>query len=118
MKTTIARLAVGLSLAAGLVLPLGASGQTYSSGEQQQYRPYSGYGSYAKDNSPEGRYCNALVERFYNYVASPYDYQFRRRYTATVGVAAAQCEQGQYASAIPTLEQALTNAKVALPPRG
>jgi hypothetical protein len=113
MKTPIS----ALTLATVLVLPLAASGQSYS-GEQSQYRQQSGYGTYTRGDSPEARYCSALIDRYYTYVVSPYDEYAKRRYGATVGVAVAQCEQGNYAGGIPTLEKALTNAKVALPPRG
>jgi hypothetical protein len=112
MKTPIPAFTFGLVL----LLPLAASSQSYSS--DQQYRQQSGYGTYVKGDSPDARYCGALIDRFYTYVVSPYDEYAKRRFTATVGVAVAQCQQGNYAGGIPTLEKALTNAKVALPPRG
>lgn len=112
MKTSL----TGLVLAAAVLLPLSASAQSY--GGESQYRKDSGYGTYVRGNSPDARYCAALIDRFNTYVVSPYDEYAKRRYTATVGVATAQCEQGNYAAGIPTLEQALRNAKVALPPRG
>jgi hypothetical protein len=106
----------GLVLAAAALLPSMAAAQ--SNGGESQYRQQSGYGTQLHDNSPDAHYCAALIDRFYTYVVSPYDEYAKRRYVATVGVAVAQCEQGNYAGGIPTLEKALTNAKVALPPRG
>ncbi len=111
MKTSL----TGFAVAAALLLPLAASAQSGES--QSQYRKNS-YGTYVRGDSPDARYCAALIDRFNTYVASPYDEYFKRRYVATVGVATAQCEQGNYAAGIPTLEQALRNARVALPPRG
>ena len=112
MKTFL----TGLALASAVLLPAAATAQTYDN--QSAYRDQSGYGTYTRGNSPEARYCAALLDRYYTYVVSPYDEYARRRFPASVRVAAGQCEQGQFASAIPTLEQALRNAKVALPPRG
>jgi hypothetical protein len=109
MKTAVA------ALATMLVLPIAAGAQS-SYSNNSPYR--SGYREYVKGDSPEARYCSALIDRFYTYVSSPYDEYFKRRYTTTVGVAVAQCEQGDFGGGIPTLEKALTDAKVALPPRG
>jgi hypothetical protein len=112
MKTSMP----GLALAIAVLLSAAASAQ--SAGGESQYRQQSGYGTYTRGDSPDARYCAALIDRFNTYVVSPYDEYAKRRYTVTVGVATAQCEQGNYAGGIPTLEQALRNAKVALPPRG
>lgn len=108
----------GLALASAILLPVAASAQSNGGESQSQYRQQSGYGAYTPGDSPDARYCAALIDRFYTYVVSPYDEYAKRRYTVTVGVAVAQCEQGNYSGGIPTLEQALRNAKVALPPRG
>ncbi len=113
MKSTIACLA----LAAAATLPLAAHGQPPYEPDSN-YRGISGYGSYVANGSPDSRYCTALIERYYNYVANPYDPTSRRRFTATVGAAVAHCQQGDFAAGIPVLERALTDAKVALPRRG
>ena len=116
MKAPVSALFSTMALAAALALPLAAHAQSYSG--ESQYRQTSGYGTYVRGDSPDARYCGALIDRFYTYVVSPYDEYAKRRYTTTVGVAVAQCEQGNFAGGIPTLEKALTNAKVGLPPRG
>jgi hypothetical protein len=112
MKTLL----TGLALASAILLPVAAWTQSY--GGESQYRANSGYGTYVRGNSPDARYCAALIDRYNTYVVSAYDEYAKRRYTVTIGAAAAQCEQGNYAGGIPTLEQALRNAKIALPPRG
>jgi hypothetical protein len=115
MKHTIVCLTLATSAVAAL--SIAAQGQSY--GPESRYRDQSsGYGTYVKGNSADARYCAALIDRYYTYVVSPYDENIKRRYTSTIGVAAAQCEQGNYAGGIPTLEKALTNNRVALPPRG
>lgn len=65
---------------------------------------------------PDTEYCAALSAKYQRYVGST-DAQHRGLIrNATNDHAIAQC-QPQAAEAIPVLEQALTNAKVALPPR-
>ena len=111
MKTLLTSLAPVVAA----LLSAAASAQTYG---DSQYRQQSGYGTHVPDGSPDARYCAALIDRYYTYVVSPYDEYAKRRFGATVGVAVAQCQQGNYAGGIPTLEKALLNAKVTLPPHG
>ncbi len=71
----------------------------------------------AHAQSADAAYCQALTDRYTTYVA---DQNEHRPAPANVGVTAAiaQCKAGDTAGGIPALEKALTNAGVALPPRG
>ena len=62
----------------------------------------------------DAQYCQALVNRYVRYVGHDIGSSHRLRDQ----VAVSQCRSGNAAAAIPVLERALTNAKVALPPRG
>ena len=107
MNTVMKAAACLLSLAA-VGAPSGASAQGYG----------QGYGEYTGPaNSPSTRYCAALIDRYHTYVANQIDRGSRRRYTADVGTAVAQCQQGNPAG-IPTLERALMDAGVGLPSHG
>lgn len=64
---------------------------------------------------PDTEYCAALSAKYQRYVSSENRHRGLIR-NATNDHAMAQC-QTQAAEAIPVLEQALPNAKVALPPR-
>jgi hypothetical protein len=90
MKTQTVYLALGLALA----LPFGA----------------------AQAQSPDAAYCQALTASYTTYVRDQNDH---RPSTLNVGVteAIARCQAGD-TSGIPTIEQALTNAAITLPPRG
>jgi hypothetical protein len=58
----------------------------------------------------DGKYCQALSSayRVMSVSSAP---------NLVVPVAMAQCESGEFASAIPVLEEALRNSGVTLPPR-
>ncbi len=63
----------------------------------------------------DASYCAQLSRQYETYVASNQDRQ-AHRVTADIGAAESKC-QSDPASAIPTLEKALTDQKVNLPPR-
>ena len=65
----------------------------------------------AAAQSNDFAYCKALTDA-YRHTASPHATP-----AVDVPVAMAKCEAGDTAIGIPVLEQALTNAKVVLPPR-
>ncbi len=65
----------------------------------------------ANDHASEVKYCNAL--------AAKYSQTHAAQQAPNVGVdeAAGDCNSGTVEAAIPTLEQALRDARVELPPR-
>jgi hypothetical protein len=89
-----------LTLAAGLCLPVAASGQAGPASDRA--------------------YCAALSEKYIRYVGYGTEtsrlYQSRAPLDAQVAVT--QCQRGETAAAIPVLERQLISAGVALPPRG
>ena len=71
-------------------------------------------------NTSDAAYCQALANRYVRYVGhdelSPR--RIRDRGSLDAQVAVSQCRSGNPAAAIPALERALIDAKVALPIRG
>ena len=117
MKTAIACLALAAAAATPPIVAHGQSAYGQPGYDQPEYRS-GGYSQYVPNGSPDSHYCAALIDRYYTYVASPYEESSYRRFTARVGAAVADCQQGRFAAGIPTLERALLDAKVKLPPRG
>ena len=68
----------------------------------------------------DAQYCQALVNRYVRYVGHDIGSSHRLRDRGSIEgqVAVSQCRSGNAAAAIPVLERAVTNARVALPPRG
>lgn len=58
----------------------------------------------------DARYCQALSKTYRDTAVTSAP-------NLVVPVAMAQCESGEFSSAIPVLEQALRNALISLPPR-
>jgi hypothetical protein len=89
-----------MAIAMGLVLPLAASAQQFT--------------------SPDRAYCAALSQKYVRYVGYGNDTsrKFQRSAPLAGQVAVTQCQHGETAAAIPVLERELTNAGIPLPGRG
>jgi hypothetical protein len=72
--------------------------------------------AFAQSNTADATYCTELSHKYQKYVSSD---QGKRPRPAPANVAEAmsKCQSGDTASAIPILEKALTDQKIALPPR-
>jgi hypothetical protein len=70
----------------------------------------------ASAQSPDAKYCQALLTKYDTYILKASGHSPRRGDTAAE-VAATKCRNGDSAG-IPELERALQNAKIELPPRG
>jgi hypothetical protein len=88
------------AVALGLVLPIAASAQQFT--------------------SPDRAYCAALSEKYVRYVGYGDDTarRFQRSAPLPAQVAVTQCQRGETGAAIPVLERELTRAGVSLPGRG
>jgi hypothetical protein len=71
--------------------------------------------AFAQSNTADANYCKLLSHEYDKYVSSNQDKRPRAA-PANVSEAMSKCDSGT-ASAIPVLEKALTDQKIALPPR-
>jgi hypothetical protein len=69
----------------------------------------------AKNQTPAGKYCLALAEKYNKYVAGSPDSSWLQ-HTPPGDVAVAQCKEGNPGPAIPVLETEFDHSKVPLPP--
>jgi len=76
-----------------------------------------GAGTQTQAQSADTQYCMALSSKYDRYVNNPSMGRGSQPQNATIGEAQSQCATNP-AGAIPTLERALKDARVDLPPRG